>query len=99
MKLYGALILMWMVSAVCGLECFSCVKSPPESCNNTMTCGRKADYQCWSNKTDGLVSKGCTKGCEPPVVCCNTDLCNSATPTGSSVLFLLVSSSIITVFL
>ncbi|XP_047431553.1 weak toxin DE-1-like [Mugil cephalus] len=99
MKLYGALILILMVSSVCGLQCFSCEKSTPESCTKNTTCDAGLD-QCWSSKTDGQVTKGCTKGkCEPPMVCCKTDLCNSATPAGSSVLFLLVSSSIVTVFL
>lgn len=49
----------------------------------------------------GLVTKSCLLrgACISPIKCCDTDLCNSAKTTGSSVFLLLVSSVITAVFL
>uniref|UniRef100_A0A4W6C3H1 UPAR/Ly6 domain-containing protein n=1 Tax=Lates calcarifer TaxID=8187 RepID=A0A4W6C3H1_LATCA len=48
-----------------------------------------------------VISKGCqtSVACVGAMDCCEGDLCNSAIPTGSSVILLLVSSAIITLFL
>lgn len=48
-----------------------------------------------------VVTKGCQTSiaCGDAVDCCEGDLCNNAVPTGPSVILLLVSSAIITVFL
>ena len=49
----------------------------------------------------GLITKGClnSDACVSPMSCCEGDLCNNAIPTGPSVILLLVSSAIITLFL
>ncbi|XP_049907877.1 lymphocyte antigen 6G-like [Epinephelus moara] len=97
MKFYGALILFMTLSAAWGLRCYICVGKP---CKDTTTCPANMD-RCTSFVLDGVVYKGCTNkaSCVSPIKCCDTDLCNSAVPTGSSVLLLLVSSGIITLFL
>uniref|UniRef100_A0A3B4WVR8 UPAR/Ly6 domain-containing protein n=1 Tax=Seriola lalandi dorsalis TaxID=1841481 RepID=A0A3B4WVR8_SERLL len=48
-----------------------------------------------------MVTKGCqtSLACVGAVACCEGDLCNSAVPTGPSVILLLVASVIITLFL
>ena len=49
----------------------------------------------------GVITKGCqiSNLCVSPMSCCEGDLCNNAIPTGPSVILLLVSSAIITLFL
>lgn len=49
----------------------------------------------------GITSKNCglSSACSPLVDCCSGDLCNGAITTGSSVLLMLVTSAIFTVFL
>ncbi|XP_054466564.1 lymphocyte antigen 6C2-like [Anoplopoma fimbria] len=97
MHFYGALILLVTVSAACGLRCYSCVG---EHCTDTMTCPTNFD-RCASVNVNGLFTKSCMSSivCIDPIKCCSTDLCNSAIPTGPSVLLLLVSSAIISLFL
>ncbi|XP_042343498.1 lymphocyte antigen 6C2-like [Plectropomus leopardus] len=97
MKFYGALIFFMMLSAACGLRCYTCAGEP---CDLTMTCQVTTD-RCTSFELNGKIFKGCInhEACIDPIKCCDTDLCNSATPTGSSVLLLLVSSGIVTFFL
>lgn len=48
-----------------------------------------------------MVTKGCQTSiaCVGAVKCCEGNLCNSAKPTGSSVILLFASSAIITLFL
>ncbi|KAM7018068.1 uncharacterized protein LKV04_001631 [Tautogolabrus adspersus] len=102
MKLYGALILFVTLSTACGLRCFTCTAAEPRSCTDTKSCSVIFD-RCFSLKIDGydVVTKGCQNSlaCVGAVSCCEGDLCNSAVPTGSSVLLLLVSSAVITLFL
>ncbi|XP_063346763.1 lymphocyte antigen 6S-like [Pelmatolapia mariae] len=100
MKLLGALILVLSLSAACGLKCYVCAFSDPHSCTNVLTCPTGMD-RCFSLTTSGTVTKGCQFPdlCVSPMSCCEGNLCNSAIPTGPSVMFLLVSSAIITVFL
>ncbi|XP_049907920.1 lymphocyte antigen 6G-like [Epinephelus moara] len=97
MKFYGALILFMTLSAACGLRCYFC---KGKHCTTTMSCAFSTD-SCTSFELDGVVYKGCIdhSACTGPIKCCDTDLCNSAVPTGSSVLLLLVSSGILTLFL
>lgn len=49
----------------------------------------------------GYITKSCqiSDACISPIKCCKGDLCNSAISTGSSVLLLLVSSAVTSVFL
>ncbi|XP_040010417.1 lymphocyte antigen 6G-like [Xiphias gladius] len=100
MRLYGALILFMILSTACGLKCYSCVKADPTTCTRISTCPEPLD-RCFSLNVTGYIAKGCRKSinCVRPVSCCEEDLCNSAIPTGPSVVLLLVSSAIITLFL
>uniref|UniRef100_A0A3Q3GTR0 CD59 glycoprotein-like n=1 Tax=Labrus bergylta TaxID=56723 RepID=A0A3Q3GTR0_9LABR len=94
MKLYGALILFVTLSTACGLRCYTCSAADPRSCTDTKSCGPGLD-RC-------VITKGCQNSAAAAVgsmSCCEGDLCNSAVPTGSSVLLLLVSSALITLFL
>nr|XP_020515299.1 CD59 glycoprotein-like [Labrus bergylta] len=101
MKLYGALILFVTLSTACGLRCYTCSAADPRSCTDTKSCGPGLD-RCSTLKKDGVITKGCQNSAAAAVgsmSCCEGDLCNSAVPTGSSVLLLLVSSALITLFL
>ncbi|XP_047449116.1 lymphocyte antigen 6G-like [Mugil cephalus] len=100
MKLYGALILFLTVSTAWGLRCYECAGSSSSSCTDVLTCPDGFD-KCMSVEALGLVTKSCGRSdlCISPIKCCGTDLCNSAIPTGPSVIMLLVSSAIITIFL
>uniref|UniRef100_A0A3Q3MEF2 UPAR/Ly6 domain-containing protein n=1 Tax=Labrus bergylta TaxID=56723 RepID=A0A3Q3MEF2_9LABR len=73
----------------------------PRSCTDTKSCAVIFD-RCFSLPigTD-VITKGCQNSlvCVGSMSCCEGDLCNSAVPTGSSVLLLLVSSALITLFL
>nr|XP_020484065.1 lymphocyte antigen 6G-like [Labrus bergylta] len=101
MKLYGALILFVTLSTACGLRCYTCTAADPRSCTDTKSCAVIFD-RCFSLPigTD-VITKGCQNSlvCVGSMSCCEGDLCNSAVPTGSSVLLLLVSSALITLFL
>ncbi|XP_022622703.1 lymphocyte antigen 6G-like [Seriola dumerili] len=102
MQLYRALILFMTLSTVCGLRCYTCTVADPKSCIDTKSCSVIFN-RCFSLKIDGynMVTKGCqtSLACVGAVDCCEGDLCNSAVPTGPSVILLLVSSAIITLFL
>nr|XP_040052153.1 CD59 glycoprotein-like [Gasterosteus aculeatus aculeatus] len=96
MHFYGALILFVTVSAACGLTCHQC---EGKGCNN-VTCSPGFD-RCNIIEVDGLVTKNCMKSadCVAQITCCSTDLCNGATPAASSILLLMASSAIVTLFL
>ncbi|XP_070761048.1 lymphocyte antigen 6S-like [Enoplosus armatus] len=102
MQLYGALILFMSLSTACGLRCFTCVATHPDSCTDTKSCAIIFD-RCFSLRLSGLdvVTKGCQTSiaCGGAIACCEGNLCNSAILTGPSVVLLLVSSAIITLFL
>uniref|UniRef100_A0A669CNL6 Lymphocyte antigen 6G-like n=1 Tax=Oreochromis niloticus TaxID=8128 RepID=A0A669CNL6_ORENI len=100
MKRLGALILVLSLSTACGLQCYVCALSDPHSCTDVLTCPAGMD-RCFSLTTSGTITKGCqfTSLCVSPMSCCEGNLCNSAIPTGPSIMFLLVSSAIITIFL
>ncbi|TNN57307.1 hypothetical protein EYF80_032496 [Liparis tanakae] len=87
MHLYGALILFVTVSA-------------GKTCTQRSPCPSGYD-RCATITGKDMVSKTCKnrESCTKAMKCCSTDLCNSAMPTGSSVLLLLAASGIITVFL
>ncbi|XP_042344566.1 lymphocyte antigen 6D-like [Plectropomus leopardus] len=97
MKFLGALILFMTLSAAYGLRCHIC---NGKTCTNPQSCPVGMD-RCALIETTNAVSKNCmnNSGCGDTIKCCETDLCNSAISTGSSVLLLLVSSGIITLFL
>ncbi|GAA6227447.1 lymphocyte antigen 6G-like [Lates japonicus] len=102
MHLYGALVLFMTLSAACGLRCYTCTATEPKSCTDTKSCAVIFN-RCYSLKVEGydMITKGCqtSVACVGAVDCCQGDLCNSAIPTGPSVILLLVSSAIITLFL
>ncbi|XP_056232946.1 lymphocyte antigen 6G-like [Seriola aureovittata] len=101
MQLYVVLtILVMTLSTAYGLVCFKCATSNRPSCIGIEVCSGSND-RCFSISVAGLVTKGCKNRflCLIPNSCCETDLCNSAIPTGPSVVLLLVSSAIITLFL
>ncbi|KAI3372709.1 hypothetical protein L3Q82_023172 [Scortum barcoo] len=102
MHLYGALILFMTLSTAFGLRCYTCTATDPKSCTDTKSCPVIFN-RCFSLRVDGydMVTKGCQTSiaCVGAMVCCEGNLCNSAIPTGASVLLLLVPSVISTVFL
>uniref|UniRef100_A0A668SKC7 UPAR/Ly6 domain-containing protein n=1 Tax=Oreochromis aureus TaxID=47969 RepID=A0A668SKC7_OREAU len=90
-------------SAACGLQCYVCGLSDPHSCTDVLTCPAGMD-RCFSLTTNEEVylyyCYYCTLIlCVSPMSCCEGNLCNNAIPTGPSVMLLLVSSAIITIFL
>nr|XP_040025043.1 ly-6/neurotoxin-like protein 1 [Gasterosteus aculeatus aculeatus] len=97
MHFYGALILFVTVSAACGLTCYQCVG---KGCTNKVACPSGLD-RCSSIEENGVVTKSCTSSalCVALTTCCSTDLCNGATPAASSILLLMASSAIVTLFL
>ncbi|XP_044051671.1 lymphocyte antigen 6G-like [Siniperca chuatsi] len=102
MQLYGALVLLMTLSIASGLRCYTCTAADPKSCTDTTSC-LVIFNRCFSLRVNGydVITKGCQSSiaCVSPMQCCEGDLCNSAIPTGPSVLLLLVSSAIITLFL
>ncbi|XP_042278181.1 lymphocyte antigen 6G-like [Thunnus albacares] len=100
MQLYGALILFLTLSTACGLRCYTCITTDPKSCTEVLTCPDSFN-RCFSLNFNGVITKGCqiSNLCVSPMSCCEGDLCNNAIPTGPSVILLLVSSAIITLFL
>ncbi|XP_041856066.1 lymphocyte antigen 6B-like [Melanotaenia boesemani] len=102
MKLYAVLILFVALSVADGLRCYTCTAAASRTCTDTKSCSVIFD-QCFTLKVDGLdvVTKGCQTGlpCVGPMTCCEGDLCNGAFPTGPSVILLLMSSAIFTLFL
>nr|XP_040052150.1 lymphocyte antigen 6C2-like isoform X2 [Gasterosteus aculeatus aculeatus] len=99
MHFYGALILFVTVSAACGLTCYQCVG---KGCTDTFTCPASSGLdRCSSIDVNGVVTKSCTSSalCVALTTCCSTDLCNGATPAASSILLLMASSAIVTLFL
>ncbi|GAA6227450.1 prostate stem cell antigen-like [Lates japonicus] len=99
MRLYGALILFMTLSTACGLRCYTCGPTDAKSCTHISDCPDIMN-RCFSLNV-GLITKSCINSalCVNPMSCCEGDLCNSAIPTGPSVILLLVSSAIITLFL
>ncbi|XP_059194214.1 lymphocyte antigen 6D-like [Centropristis striata] len=98
MQFYGALVLLITLSAACGLKCYSCTG---KGCTNSVDCPPLFD-RCSSIEVNGVVTKSCMSSIacgDTPLSCCQTDLCNSAISTGSSVLLMMVSSALITLFL
>ncbi|XP_053276239.1 CD59 glycoprotein [Pleuronectes platessa] len=100
MQLFGALVLFTTLSTACGLRCYNCTGLMSTNCKDTESCAVGLD-RCGSLKVEGYgVYKGCLPNvaCVAPIACCEGDLCNSAALTGPSVILLLVSSAIITLF-
>uniref|UniRef100_A0A3Q2ZYG6 UPAR/Ly6 domain-containing protein n=1 Tax=Kryptolebias marmoratus TaxID=37003 RepID=A0A3Q2ZYG6_KRYMA len=102
MKLYGALILLMTLSAVCGLRCYICTEVDAKPCWDIVSCPYNTD-RCSSLPVHGRneVTKGCHHHslCISPVSCCEGDLCNSGVPTGPSAFLLLLSSALFTIFI
>ncbi|XP_030271862.1 lymphocyte antigen 6C2-like [Sparus aurata] len=100
MKLYGVLVLLATLSAAYGLQCYICSGVKPSACTTKLNCPTGFD-RCTSLESQGLVTRTCATAatCREPLKCCDKDLCNGAIPTGSSILLLLVSSAITSVFL
>nr|XP_020449482.1 lymphocyte antigen 6G-like [Monopterus albus] len=102
MQLFSALILIMTLSTACGLRCYTCTAADPHSCTDTTSCSFIFN-RCYSLRVEGynVVTKGCQNSitCGGAIACCEGDLCNSAIPTGPSIILLLVSSSVITLLL
>ncbi|XP_068616935.1 uncharacterized protein [Brachionichthys hirsutus] len=104
MQLYGALILFMTLCTASGLRCYTCTATDPKSCTDTKSCAVIFD-RCFSWRVEGfpgyeVVTKGCqtSLACAGTMTCCEGDLCNSALPSAPSLILLLVSSAIITIF-
>uniref|UniRef100_A0AAQ4RP41 UPAR/Ly6 domain-containing protein n=1 Tax=Gasterosteus aculeatus aculeatus TaxID=481459 RepID=A0AAQ4RP41_GASAC len=91
--------LLCLSCTACGLTCYSC---EGKGCTNTTTCPSGLDH-CNIKEVNGVVTKSCMNSalCVAPIPtpCCSTDLCNGATPAASSILLLMASSAIVTLFL
>ncbi|XP_036954234.1 three-finger toxin MALT0070C-like [Acanthopagrus latus] len=100
MKFFGVLVLLATLSAAYGLRCYLCIYANPNSCTEVMTCPAGYD-RCANVVTGDVVTRGCytSAACVTAANCCSTDLCNGAITAGSSVLLLLVSSAITSLFL
>ncbi|KAM9394174.1 lymphocyte antigen 6S-like [Pholidichthys leucotaenia] len=102
MKIYGVLILSMTLSAACGLRCYTCIAADPKSCTDTKSCPVIFN-RCYSLRVDGfdIVTKGCqtSVACVGAMTCCEGDLCNHAVPTGPSIILLLLTSAMMTLFL
>ncbi|XP_038558386.1 lymphocyte antigen 6G-like [Micropterus salmoides] len=102
MHLYGALMLFMTLSTASGLRCYTCTATNPKSCIDTKSCPVIFN-RCFSLRVDGydMITKGCQTSiaCGGAIACCEGDLCNSAISYGHSVILLLGSSAIITLFL
>ncbi|XP_055367151.1 lymphocyte antigen 6G-like [Betta splendens] len=101
MQLRGVLtVLLMSLCTAHGLRCYTCITSDPKSCTDILPCPQEYD-RCTSFTLDDVLYKGCMTSnlCVPPISCCKGDLCNGAIPTGPSVVLLLVSSAIITLFI
>ncbi|TKS78309.1 hypothetical protein D9C73_012865 [Collichthys lucidus] len=102
MQLYGALILFMSLTTASGLRCYTCTATHPKSCTDTKSCPVIFN-RCFSLRVEGydMVTKGCqtSLACVGAMKCCEGNLCNSAKPTGASVILLFASSAIITLFL
>uniref|UniRef100_A0A4W6C8P6 UPAR/Ly6 domain-containing protein n=1 Tax=Lates calcarifer TaxID=8187 RepID=A0A4W6C8P6_LATCA len=87
--------------AACGIRCYTCQTTNPKTCTDILNCTELSLNRCFSLNVDGLITKGCiNRGfCGGSMFCCEGDLCNSAIAIGPSVILLLVSSAIITLFL
>uniref|UniRef100_A0A3Q3WHT6 UPAR/Ly6 domain-containing protein n=1 Tax=Mola mola TaxID=94237 RepID=A0A3Q3WHT6_MOLML len=83
------------ITLSCGLRCYTCTATDPKSCTDTKSC------PVIFNRCYNMVTKGCqtSLACIEAMACCKGSLCNSAKPTVCSVLLLLVSSAIVTLFL
>ncbi|KAM9857797.1 prostate stem cell antigen-like [Aulostomus maculatus] len=101
MQLRGALVLFATLSTACALKCYSCSVSESKPCTKIESCSVLFNH-CYSLKVFGvgLVSKGCQNSvaCVKPFSCCEGDLCNNALATGPSIVLLLLSSALITLF-
>ncbi|XP_015226050.1 PREDICTED: lymphocyte antigen 6G-like [Cyprinodon variegatus] len=101
MQLYGTLVLFLTFSVACGLRCYSCTATEPESCTDTKAC-TVIFNRCYSFKVEGvnMVTKGCMASatCTDPMKCCEGDLCNGAIPTGPGLILLLLSSALMMFF-
>uniref|UniRef100_A0A672J507 Prostate stem cell antigen-like n=2 Tax=Salarias fasciatus TaxID=181472 RepID=A0A672J507_SALFA len=88
------------LSTACGLRCYSCVTSDSHSCKNYVTCPPVFD-RCFTLDKLNLITKGCQSSiaCIGGMECCSKDLCNSTGAAGPSIVLLLASSAIITLFL
>ncbi|KAM9743120.1 uncharacterized protein ACNS7B_010733 [Menidia menidia] len=99
MQPYGVLILFLTLSAASGLRCFKCALAQSKSCTDTEACSILSD-RCYSVDL-GVVTKGCTNSnaCLETMNCCEGDLCNSSLQISPSLILLLLSSAILTLFL
>ncbi|KAF7649389.1 hypothetical protein LDENG_00141880 [Lucifuga dentata] len=94
-----------MLSAVCGLKCFTCWSANPGTCNQVWSCPAHYDRCATTIVAENLVSKECMRSnmCNRVysvgVRCCGEDLCNGAKHTGIYVPLLLAPLAIITLFL
>uniref|UniRef100_A0A671U751 Uncharacterized protein n=1 Tax=Sparus aurata TaxID=8175 RepID=A0A671U751_SPAAU len=89
LKLAGpAHVILYLYTAY-GLQCYICAGVKSSACTQKQTCPTGVD-RCATVEQAG---KSCSCNC------CSTDLCNDTITTGSSVLLLLVSSAITSVFL
>ncbi|KAM7391367.1 hypothetical protein PAMP_022063 [Pampus punctatissimus] len=100
MQFYGALILFLTLATACGLKCYNCGPNDPKSCQTVVSCPAELD-RCSSVEMNGMMLRSCIlkAACVDPISCCDKDLCNNAIPTGPSIILMLVSSAIITIFL
>ncbi|KAJ0001601.1 hypothetical protein NQD34_001397 [Periophthalmus magnuspinnatus] len=95
-----AFLLLVGLSAAYSLKCYVCVGD--KDCTKTLDCGSvpMAD-RCFSGDKEGVYARGCIPNalCKSPLSCCEGDLCNGSAPTAPTVVLLLLSSAVFSLFL
>uniref|UniRef100_A0A671TNJ7 UPAR/Ly6 domain-containing protein n=1 Tax=Sparus aurata TaxID=8175 RepID=A0A671TNJ7_SPAAU len=72
-------LLLCVFHAACGLRCYTCETTDPKACTEIETCPPVWD-SCSTLVLGSVIAKGCfdSSACQPPLQCCQRDLCNGA---------------------
>ncbi|XP_049908199.1 CD59 glycoprotein-like [Epinephelus moara] len=97
--------ILTLLSAVCGLKCFTCWSANPGTCTQIWNCPTHYDRCATTIGAENMITKECMRSdvCNNVysvgVRCCAEDLCNGAKHAGVFVPLLLAPLAIITLFI